>query len=121
MMISFSLQEPRRPSTTPFGIVVILGRLLHRAMARLFHGFREWNATIGRFGEITGTEAVGREFLAIKPGQLRPLFDDPVDGAGFKRTRRNITAAIDFSKHAALVDFATSSQRVRASMGRPVR
>ncbi len=73
-------------------------------MTRLFHGFRQRNATIGGFGEIARAQAVGGEFCGIQPCHLRALFDDPVDGARFKCASRHIAPAIDFSKHAALVD-----------------
>ncbi len=73
-------------------------------MTRLLHRFGERNATIGRFGEIAGAQAVRGEFTCVEPGHLRALFDDPVDGAGFQRTRGHIAPSIDFSKHAALVD-----------------
>src|SRR5690606_14574863 len=61
-------------------------------------------ATIGRFGEIAGAQAVGGEFCGIKARHLGALLDDPVDGAWFERSRGHIAPAIDFSKHAALVD-----------------
>jgi hypothetical protein len=40
-------------------VVVIVGRLLHRAMAGLLLSFRERNAAIDRFGEIVSAEAIG--------------------------------------------------------------
>ncbi|MNE01168.1 hypothetical protein D3C80_935980 [compost metagenome] len=46
-----------------------------------------------------------REFSRVEAGHLSSLFDDRVDGARFECTCGNIAPAINFSKHAALVDF----------------
>jgi len=48
---------------------------------------------------------VGGEFTCIKTCHLRALLDDAVDSARFECPRGNIAPAINFSKHAALVDF----------------
>jgi len=47
---------------------------------------------------------MGGEFGCIKASHARTLLDDPVDGAWFQRSCRDVAPAVDFSKHTALVD-----------------
>ncbi|MNE26374.1 hypothetical protein D3C80_1197370 [compost metagenome] len=72
-------EQSRRPPATSLGIVVIIGRLLHRTMVRLFHSFGERYAAISRFCDIA-MRGPCAESAGIEARRFRALLDNPDEG-----------------------------------------
>ena len=115
-----SNDDPRCAPEGPLGVVVVAGRLLHRAVLRLLHGFGQGNAAAGGLGKVAGAQAVGGKLRRIEPGLGDAALEDQID-----RLRGQRPAFADAPQRsmprntAPSVIFARSSHSRKATTGRP--